>query len=62
MVFLLFTEGGLYIYNAAASALNVIVNQIIHPVFGEITWPISIWTSVVIDLIIAANAICLSFG
>jgi hypothetical protein len=61
-VFLLFAYGGIQIYNAVASALNMIAEYIISSVLGEIANLLTIWTELSFALLLGSNAIGFGFA
>jgi len=61
-VFLLFTYGGIQIYNAIASALNMIAEYIISSVIGEISNLLAIWTELAFTLLVGSNFIGFGFA
>jgi hypothetical protein len=61
-VFLLFTYGGIQIYNAIASSLNSISQYIVSTVLGSIANTLAVWTELGIGLLIGSNFIGFGFG
>ena len=61
-VFLLFAYGGIQIYNAVASALNLIAQYIVSSVIGGIANTLAVWTELAIAMLIGSNFIGFGFG
>ena len=61
-VFLLFTYGGIQIFNAIANSLNMISQYIISTVIGAIANTLATWTELSIGLLIGSNFIGFGFG
>ena len=61
-VFLLFAYGGIQIYNAVASALNIIAEYIISSVLGEIANLLTIWSELSFALLLGSNFIGFGFA
>jgi hypothetical protein len=61
-VFLLFAYGGIQIYNAIASALNMIAEYIISSVLGEIANLLTVWTELSFALLLGSNFIGFGFA
>ena len=61
-VFLLFAYGGIQIYNAIASSLNLIAQYIVSSVIGQIANTLAVWTELAIGLLIGSNFIGFGFG
>ena len=61
-VFLLFTYGGIQIYNAVASSLNSIAQYIVNDVLGQIAGALTVWTNIAIAMTVGSNFIGFGFG
>ncbi|MEM0373350.1 MAG: hypothetical protein QXO96_02220 [Sulfolobales archaeon] len=61
-IFLLFTYGGIQIFNAIANSLNQISEYIVSSQIGPISNILAVWTEIAIGLITGANFIGFGFG